>query len=257
MIPQPQSIKRYRSAEKRFLKPSIEKFLEREFPKFFGPVIRDKIAQKIEELVDQQLPRKQYLRPGQCVWNAVAIHTRPDSHDCQLIPVILTLVDTSDINQLSNGTPMTVIARKAIARITREAYEQGALLSMRDIGLLVWRPNNTVSTMRKRWEEEHKSILPHVGSLQDFGSCISHKAAIIKKVVYEKKDPMKVANETKHSQKAVDRYLNDFYRVKTCYEKDKDLDFISQVTGLSKFLVKQYWQLIENNEKNNLTRHIA
>lgn len=248
MIPTPQPSKRYKSAGRRFFQSSITQFLEREFPKFFGPVIREKIAQKIVELADRQLPRKDHLRPGQCVWTAVSINTRPDWDNCQLIPVILTLVDPLDVEQLSKGVPIPAVAPNTIARMTREAYEQGALLSMRDIALLVWRHGSQISVMRKKWEEANDEILPHVGSLQDFGSCVSHKKAIIQKAVYEKKDPTKVANETKHSQRAVDKYLLDFHRVRTCYEFNKDLDFISRVTGFSPFLVKQYTQIIIENE---------
>jgi len=120
---------------------------------------------------------------------------------------------------------------------------------MRDIGLLVWRANSHISITRKQWEEENNVTLPHVGSLQDFGSCISHKTSIIRKVICEKKDPTKVANETKHTQKAVDRYLKDFYRVKTCFDHNKDIDFICQATGFSKNLIKQYLQIIREHKK--------
>jgi hypothetical protein len=261
MIEQPQSQKHFASAAKRFLQSSIENFLDKEFPRTFGPVIRQKMAEKIVALVDRQLPRKDHLRPGQCVWNAVSATTRPGSPNCRLVPVILTLVDPSDIEELAHGTRMSKIAQKSTARICREAFEQGALLSMRDIGLLVWRSNAHLSVIRKKWEAEHGSSLPHVGSIQDFGSCISHKTAIIRKVVYEGKDPRRAADETKHSQRAVDRYLKDFYRVKTCYEHTQDVDFITRTTGLSKRLVNQYVSIITENErptkKEPLTSNIA
>jgi hypothetical protein len=249
MISPPQSQKHFGSARKRFLQSSIETFFDREFPRTFGPVIRQKLAEKIVDLVNQQLPSKEFLRPGQCVWNAVSITTRPDSPDCRLIPVILTLVDSSDIEQLAGGIPMSVIAQQSIARICREAFEQGALLSMRDIGLLVWRSNAAISVIRKSWETDQKTTLPHVGTLQDFGTCISHKTTIIRKVIYEGKDPRRAADETKHSQRAVDRYLKDFHRVRTCYEHVPDIDFIVCTTGLSKYLVKQYMDIIKENEK--------
>lgn len=248
MIAQPQAQKHFGSARKRFLQSSIELFLDREFPRTFGPVIRGKMAEKIVDLVDQQLPPKDHLRPGQCVWNAVSIGTRPDSPKCRLVPVILTLVDSSDVEQLARGIPMTVIAQQSIARLCREAFEQGALLSMRDIGLLVWRKNAAISAARKQWEGEQKTSLPHVGTLQDFGTCISHKTAIVRKVVYEGKDPRRAADETKHSQRAVDRYLKDFHRVRTCYEHMQDVDFIARTTGLSKHLVNQYVGIITENE---------
>jgi hypothetical protein len=249
MIPQPQYKKHYNSARQRFLQSSIESFFNNEFPKIFGPIIRKKIAEKIVEIVNAQLPAKGYLRPGQCIWNAVSIDTRPDSPKRKLVPVILTLIDPSDIEELAQGIPMTVIARKAIARLCREAFEQGALLSMRDIGLLVWRSNSVTSTIRKSWEAENSTSLPHVGSIQDFGTCLTHKTAIIRKVVYEKKDPRRVASETKHSQRAVDRYLKDFNRVKLCHQHSQDMEFITRTTGLSKYLVNQYVDIINNHEK--------
>lgn len=244
MIDKPQSQKHFGSARKRFLQASIEEFLKSQFPVFFGSWIRQKAAEKIVALIEQQLPSREHLRPGQCLWNAVSVETRPDSPNCRLVPVILTLVDPSDVEQLAAGTRMSAIARKAIARMCREAFEQGALLSMRDIGLLVGRRNESISVMRKQWEAEHRTSLPHVGTIQDFGTCISHKAVIIRKVVYEGKDPRKVSDETKHSQRAVDRYLKDFHRVKTCYEHSQDIEFVTRTTGLSKYLVNQYVSII-------------
>jgi hypothetical protein len=248
MIAPPQSQKHFGSARKRFLQSSIETFLDREFPRTFGPVIRQKMAEKIVDLINQQLPAKDHLRPGQCVWNAVSISTRPDSANCRLVPVILTLVDPSDVEQLARGAPMAAIAGQSIARICREAFEQGALLSMRDIGLLVWRTNSAISVMREKWESEQQTTLPHVGTIQDFGTSITHKTSIIRKVVYEGKDPRRVADETKHSQRAVDRYLKDFHRVRTCYAHVPDIEFVTRTTGLSKHLVNQYVAIIEENE---------
>ena len=160
-------------------------------------------------------------------------------------------MDSSDVEQLARGIRMSVIARQSIARICREAFEQGALLSMRDIGLLVWRANAAISDLREKWETDQKTTLPHVGTIQDFGTCISHKTSIIRKVVYEGKDPRRAADETKHSQRAVDRYLKDFHRVKTCHDHMPDIEFITRTTGLSRHLVNQYVDIIKENEKPN------
>jgi len=250
MITKPVSQSHYGSAKKRFLQASIENFLDREFPRTFGPVIRQKMSEKIVELVEQQLPHKDFLRPGQCVWNAVSISTRPDSPNRQLVPVILTLVAPADIEMLAQGVPMPAIARQSLARICKEAFEQSALLSMRDIGLLIGRSITDVSKMRKKWEADEDTVLPHIGTIHDFGTCITHKTAIVRKVVYEAKDPRKVADETKHSQRAVDRYLKDFHRVRTCYQINPDIEFVSRTTGLSNYLVEQYVRIINNHENH-------
>jgi hypothetical protein len=81
------------------------------------------------------------------------------------------------------------------------------------------------------------------------GSGVSHKTVILRKIIFEKQDPADVARETNHSQKAVDRYLNDYHRVRTVYEYNTDISFIHQVTGLSKHLIKQYVEII-NHEPN-------
>jgi hypothetical protein len=236
--------KHYHSAQQRFLLPSIRRFLQTQCPKVFGPFLAQQLAQKIVELVEEQMPKKDHLKPGQLVWNAVSVASRPDSPTLKLVPVILTLVDPSDIQELEKGARLHTIAEKAVARICCEAHQQGALLTMRDIGLFVWKHVGTISTFRSTWEKQHATTLPHCGSLQDFGSCISHKKIIVKKVITDKKDTKQVAAETKHSQLAVDRYLKDFHRVETCYRHNPNIDFIAQVTALSPYLVKQYVEMI-------------
>ena len=249
--------KHYHSAHRRLLEASIDQFFETNFPKFFGADIREHIAQELLSLIEDQCPQISALRPGQCVWNAVAIDTRADSSKLRLIPVVLTMVDDEDITLLEKGKTLSEVRKGAIARVLDEAYEQGGLLSMRDIGLLTWHRESQMTTYRQAWEKEHGRTLPHPGSLQDMGTCISHKTAIVLKAVYEKKDTRQVARETKHTQQAVDRYLRDFHRVRLCYRKSPDQDFICQATGMSHHLVKQYIDIIRKHEPSLLTGEVA
>ena len=103
----PQPVKHYASARRRFLQPTIQSFLQTQCPKVFGPLLAQRLAEKLGELIERQLPPKNHLRPGQLVWNAVSIQSRPDSPRLQLIPVILTLISPSDIDLLTKGTPMS------------------------------------------------------------------------------------------------------------------------------------------------------
>jgi hypothetical protein len=249
MIAASSSRKHYASARKRFLQASIERFFELEFARLFGPFMREQIALRLVELVEEQMPPRLHLRSGQCVWNAVAVETRPDSPKLRLVPVVLTLVDDTDTALLADGARPRDVLAGTIARMMEEAFEQGALLSTRDLALLLGHDHRYISSRRRAWEDEHHRTLPHPGSLQDFGSCLSHKLAIIVKVVYEKKSTRQVASETKHTQRAVDRYLKDFYRIRTCYNVNPDIEFISRATGLSSYLINQYLQIIENYEK--------
>jgi hypothetical protein len=246
MIKAPDCLKRFHSAKARFLEGALNTFFKREFPKLLGPILRRKLVEELMKLLKDLLPLKEHIKPGQIVWNAVSTKTRADSPNVRFVPVTLTMINEQDIQQLADGVPMTKIAKQSIARITKEAYAQGALLSMRDIGLLTWRHGNAISKYRKQYEKEQNVTLPHTGSLQDMGSCVTHKSTIIKKITIDKKDPLVVAQETNHSIGAVDRYIKDFNRVRLCYQDGKDQEFISLATGLNKFVVNEYVKLIEN-----------
>lgn len=65
MIKQPDSVKRYSSAKERFFKPAIMNFFARECPRFFGPVLREKIADELLALFESVSPEISRLKPGQ------------------------------------------------------------------------------------------------------------------------------------------------------------------------------------------------
>lgn len=192
----------YKSAHKRFVKQMIEQFFETELPKTFGPNLRSTIADKILEIVQSNLNDKQNLKAGQIFWNAVHKDTRPDSRKMKLVPVILTMINEEDISKLEKGLSFPKHRQNVIARITTEAYEQDALLSMRDIGILMATDLARVSSLRSQYEKANNVSLPHTGNLQDMGSCLTHKYQIVYKSVVEKKDPPVIAKETNHTIRA-------------------------------------------------------
>jgi len=249
MLPVSTESKRYSSAHKRFLKPAIENFFKTEFTKSFGPNVRSFIADELIKIFHGNNRDINSLKPGQVLWNAVHKDTKADSHNMKLVPVVLTLVSNDDISKLENGLKVTEHRQNVVARILEEAYSQGALLSMRDVSLLLAIDSSYASSIRKKYEEKHNVNLPHPGNLQDMGSCITHKYQIIYKCVVEKKDPVIAAKETNHTIMAVDRYLKDFNRVKTLYLDDKDENYIHLVTKLSLNLIAQYVKIINKYVK--------
>ena len=246
MIKSPDSVKRYDAAKHRFLRPVMINFFAREFPKLFGPVMRERIADELIDLFEKTTPEVKRIKPGQILWNALDKNTRGDSPNRRYVTVVLSVITENDVEQLVNGVPMSVVANNAIARMIKEAYEQGGVLSSRDIGLLTLKNPTCVSRKRLNYEKENQCLLPHTGLLHDMGSCISHKKTIIRKVIVEKKDPADVARECNHTQRAVDRYLKDFHRVKTAYKQNQDNDYIHIVTGIAKHVVKEYIEMINH-----------
>jgi hypothetical protein len=249
MISQPTSVKKYSSAHDRFLKPAIVNFFKTEFGNNFGPIVRENIAGALIDLFDSLCPESSRLKPGQVIWNTLDIRTRGDSKNRKYKPVILSLVTDDEVKMFESDVPVSTIRQKVMDRMTREAYQQGGVLSTRDLSLLLVYNASGLSHQRIAYEKEHKTILPHTGVIHDMGTTLTHKRIIIYKHVVEKKDPAVVSRETNHTQGAVDKYIKDYNRVKTLVNDNKDIDFIHQTTNMSKPVIKQYLQIINNYVK--------
>jgi Protein of unknown function (DUF1670) len=251
MIPKASSVKHYNSAHDRFLKPAIVNFFEREFCGMFGPVVRENIADALIDLFNSLCPGSSRLKPGQIVWNALDKRTRADSEKRRYKPVILSLVTDDEVLMFEKGTSVSTTRKNVMARMIRETYQQGAVLSTRDLSLLLVSNAAYLSQLRIEYEKEHKTILPHTGVIHDMGTTLTHKRIIIYKHVVEKKDPSIVARETNHSQPAVDKYLKDFNRVKTLVNDNKDINFIHHTTNIARPVIKQYLQIINDYVKEH------
>lgn len=249
MIPKPASVKHYISAHDRFLKPAIVNFFEREFCGMFGPVVRENIADALIDLFNSLCPESARLKPGQIVWNALDKGTRADSEKRRYKPVILSLVTDDEVSMFVKGTSISTIRKNVMARMIKEAFQQGAVLSTRDLSLILVSAAPHLSELRIEYEKEHQTVLPHTGVIHDMGTTLTHKRIIIYKHVVEKKDPLIVARETNHSQPAVDRYIKDYYRVKTLVNDNKDISFIHHTTNIAKPVIKQYLEIINNYVK--------
>jgi hypothetical protein len=231
------------------MKPIIEDFFSKEFPNMFGPNMRSNIADELIAIFNSNNRNIRTIKPGQILWNAIHKDTRADSRNRKLVPVVLTVVADEDVSTLEKKKAISENRQKVIARITQEAYDQGALLSMRDIGLLLATDVSIISSDRKRYEQKHSCSLPHPGALHDMGSCITHKYQIVFKYVAEKKDPCIIAKETNHSLRAVDHYLKDYNRVKLLYQDNKPIEYIKAATAMPIHVIKQYIEIINQYVK--------
>lgn len=249
MIKKPDAYHKYHSAKRRFLKSAIEDFFKLEFPHFFGPNIIGRIAEELINIFELNNLDIKTLKPGQILWRAVHKDTRADSVHCRFVPVVLTLADQDDISTLEKHGMKRKHRQKVIARIMREAYSQGALLSTRDIGLMLSTTDSLISMDRTTYEKEYHISLPHTGNLQDVGSCITHKYQIVYKYVIEKKDPVIISNETNHTLQAVDHYLKDYKRVKLLFMENKSPEYIKMATALPIHVIQQYIDIINQNVK--------
>lgn len=247
--------KHYGSAHRHLFAAVFDRFLEQNIPLLGGPEMRKLLIDKIVELFDSYTVANEHLKPGQMLWVAVDKNTRADSTKVRYRPVVLTMVTADEITALADGklTPPQQLPA-ATARILKEAHKQDALLSMRDLALIFKRVPGEMSTIRQRYEKQTSEVLPTPATLQDMGSGITHKTLILKKILIEKKDMAKVRQETNHSQQAIDRYLKSYRRVEMLLDDNKNIQYISKVTGLSPYLILQY-EKIYTDTKPLLTTH--
>ena len=239
MISKSRNEKQYRSAHDRFLKPMIVNFLVHEL-RYLGPVIAANVADELIRIFEENVPQTDRLKHGQMLWNALDKNTRGDSKNRKYKAVILSVLTDEEVTLFEKGKPIKEIRKQRIARIMNEAYQQGGILSTRDVGLILSNDSAVISKERMLYETEHETILPHPGVLHDMGSTITHKQIIVHKYVAEKKETNIIAKETNHSQWAVDHYIRDYNRVKILLEDKKDLEFIHLTTKISKQVIKQY-----------------
>jgi hypothetical protein len=240
-------MKQYRSAHDRFLKPVIVNFLVHEL-RYLGPVTAANVADELIRIFEENVPQNDRLKHGQMLWNALDKNTRGDSKNRKYRTVVLSVVTDEDVALFKQGKSVKDIRKQVIARIMREAYQQGGILSTRDAGLILVTGSPVISQARSMYETENDTVLPHPGVLHDMGSTITHKQMIVYKYVIEKKMPNIIALETNHSQRAVDRYIKDYNRVKALLDMDKNVEFIHLTTGIAKHVIKQYQNIYNKCE---------
>jgi len=239
MISKSKSVKLYRSAHDRFIKPMIVNFLVHEL-RYLGPVTAANVADELIRIFEEHIPQKDKLKHGQMLWNALDKNTRGDSKNRKYKSVVLSVVTDEDVALFEQGKSIREIRKQIIARIFKEAYQQGGILSTRDVGLILVQGEPPISNARIEYEKEHQTVLPHPGVLHDMGPTITHKQMIVQKYVVEKKSTNIIALETNHSQRAVDHYIKDYNRVKILLDDHKDLEFIHMATRIAKPVITQY-----------------
>ena len=239
MIQKSRNEKQYRSAHDRHLKPMIVNFLVHEL-RYLGPVTAANVADELIRIFEENVPQTDRLKHGQMLWNALDKNTRGDSKNRRYKSVILSVVTDEDVTMFENGKSIKDIRKQIIARIIKEAYQQGGILSTRDVALILSKDSSTISHERIQYETENQTVLPHTGVLHDMGSTITHKPMIVYKYVVEKKATNIIALETNHTQRAVDHYIRDFNRVKILLDENKDVQFIHMATRIAKPVIKQY-----------------
>lgn len=155
--------------------------------------------------------------------------------------VVLTL-DAPEDKEIYQEHGLQVLRRQVILRITNEAKDQRALLTIKDLVRLLKVSYSTVKRCIKTLRLDGFSV-PIRGSVKDIGP-MSHKAKIVELYVKGYTET-EIKRNTEHSLRSIERYIVDFSKVLVLKERGMAFDTIRQIVGLSERVMKDYLSLIE------------
>jgi hypothetical protein len=197
-------------------------------------------------LFEEYAPDREKVQPQQIVWLAVDASDLPSYGktlaDTRQRTVILDLWKAEEMKELADGIRPRTLLPQRVARLCQQAHQQGGLLTITDLSLILGASSSTVRHAMQTWEKAHGQLLPTRGTIHDLGSTISHKKQIVA-LHLQGYFPSEIARITNHDPHNVDRYLRDFERVYDMARDGASLNKICFLTGLSPHLVKEYLKL--------------
>jgi biotin operon repressor len=186
---------------------------------------------------------------GQMAFLAVSADTPPGRPiaECERVAVVLTMDCPDDLEALRGG--MAALRRSKIQRLTREAQEQGALLTQEDLARLLCTSRSTIKRDIARLRAAGFDI-PTRGQVKDIGKGISHKGRIIEDWLGGYSFSQ-IKQRRRHSLRSIERYCEDFQRVVRLHVRGLSVHEIRLSTGLSERLIGEYLALYEAAGEEN------
>lgn len=244
---------------------TLHNILKRELLEQFGfenmGLIADALIRRFLEILDKYSPERIRLLPGQLLWLAVATNEKTgygkSMLKSKLVPVIVTVISPQDLELMAEERiTFKKLRPRIIARILKEAKAQGGVLALSDVGVMLGVGIQAVSTAVKDYQNEHpEEVLPYRGTIHDMGPTKTHKLQAIE-LKFKGCLTKEIARQIHHDPSNVDIYQKDFERVYALYRDSKDVNQISFLTKLSRHLVEEYIELINEYvvEETNLPK---
>lgn len=234
---------------------AVKQMLKLEYKFLAGEKIQDMFIEDLLVEFNRHLKDSWKLDAGQVVWWAAHKNEYPGRNktieNTKMIPVILSIASQEDLKLRLDGYSAKEIRKCKVARILREAYEQGGVLNQSDVSLLIGVSAGTIGKDIKDYQQEQSVVLPYRGTVHDMGPTLTHKKIIIEKFVRNIPTP-EIARRTSHSEEACDRYIKGFKKVQKLHADGIPEPNIASELEMSKSLVHEYVVIIEGLEKQKM-----
>lgn len=234
---------------KRTFRSALIEMLETEYKLIGSHKVIELIADDICELRDEFYPKSHETSFGNLTWITTSsenekpkLGQKTEEYKSQKIDLpLLTEEDLKLMNEKSAKRDQI-----KIVRLINSAFEQGGLLTLEEISLIVNRSMMTVSKRIQEYQEDHQVILPIKGNQLDIGPGVTHKRIIVE--LYEQQmAPPDIAKRTHHSLEAVDRYIKDYEKVKFLVRRKIGAGDIVHLTGRGKKVIDQYIEILKRH----------
>lgn len=180
---------------------------------------------------------------GQATFLALSAANPPGQAvaDCERVAVTLTLDSADDLEALRQG--VATLRRSKIQRLTREAQEQGALLTQEDLARLLCASRSSIKRDIVHLRREGTNV-PTRGQIKDIGRGVSHKTLIVSDWLAGYTFSQ-IKDRRWHALTSIERYCRDFQRVARLYAHGLSIAEIRRSTGLSERLIGEYLALYQ------------
>jgi len=191
------------------------------------------------------------LSSGEIAYEAVAAEEPAGKHIrlTRKVTVRLKLLDfNTDLEALAEYG-LAGLRRHRLERLTRQAYDQKALLSYEDLAMLLTTSPATVKRDIYHLKKQGKFIMTR-GQKHDMGPGLSHKTIIIELYLkgYVFTD---IERKTNHSETSIKRYLADFVQIATLIKQGFSTNQMRLIAQKSERIIREYKQLYEDYQKVN------
>lgn len=185
------------------------------------------------------------LTSGQICYEAVAAEEPAGKHIAlaKKVSCRLKLNDIETDLEVLADYGLAGLRRHRILRLTKEAYDQDALLTYEDLAVLLASSPATMKRDIQHLRREGYFVMTR-GTKLDMGPGLSHKTQILE-LYFKAYTFTEIEQKTNHSERAVYRYLRDFTHVATLHAQDFPSGQIRLITHLSDRLIREYLSLYE------------
>jgi biotin operon repressor len=213
------------------------------------PIIAEAFYQQVASYFNEHANVS--LSSGEIAYEAVAADEPAGKHIrlTRKITVRLKLLDFNKDFEVLADFGLAGLRQHRLQRLTRQAYDQEALLSYEDLAMILTTSPATVKRDIYHLRHQGKFIMTR-GQKHDMGPGLSHKSIILE--LYLKGYTFtEIERKTNHSETSVKRYLADFVQIITLLKQNFSKNQIRLIAKKSERLIREYEQIFRDYQKQD------